>query len=121
MSGEETTQLTRRVVRLRGEPMARRLMIWALVAIVLLAALPVLSLVLAAAFASGFECTLNEGDIHPCVVLGLDFGQLLYIMSLGGLITALVAVPLAAMLLAVWLIVLMVLLLLRRHRRAAAL
>jgi hypothetical protein len=95
--------------------MARRLMIWALVAIVLLAALPMLSLVLA--FASGFDCTLNEGDIHPCVVLGLDFGQLLYIMSLGGFITAMVAVPLAALLLVVWLIVL---LLLRRRRPAAA-
>jgi hypothetical protein len=100
--------------------MARRLMIWALVAIVLLAALPVSSLVLAVAFASGFDCTLNEGDIHPCVVLGLDFGQLLYIMSLGGFITAMVAVPLAALLLVVWLIVLIVLLLLRRRRRAAA-
>jgi hypothetical protein len=100
--------------------MARRLMIWALVAIVLLAALPMLSLVLSVAFASGFDCTLNEGDIHPCVVLGLDFGQLLYIMSLGGFITAMVAVPLATLLLVVWLIVLIVLLLLRRRRPAAA-
>ena len=100
--------------------MARRLMIWALVAVVALAALPVLSPVLSMAFASVFECTLNEGDVHPCVVLGLDFGQLLYIMSLGGFITAMVAVPLAAMLLVVWLIVLIVLLLLRRRRPAAA-
>jgi hypothetical protein len=54
--------------------MLKRGMIWALALILLLGALPVASLILAELFASVFGCTLNEGSVHPCVVIGLDFG-----------------------------------------------
>jgi len=31
-----------------------------------------------------FGCQLDEGSVHPCVVLSLDFGGLLYPMAVGG-------------------------------------
>jgi hypothetical protein len=101
--------------------MARRLMVWTLMAIVLLGALPLLSFALGLSFASAFGCSVDEASVNPCVVLGLDFGGLLSLMTLGGFFSSMVAMPLAALLLVVWLIVLIVLLLLRRRRGAAAL
>jgi hypothetical protein len=51
------------------------------------------------------------------VVLGLDFGDLLYTMAVGGWFVMFM-IPLAGPALIVWLIVLVVLLFMRRHRRA---
>ena len=97
--------------------MPKRLMIWALAAILLFGALPILTLLIAVLFASAFGCDLNEGMVNPCVVLGVDFGGLLYPMAVGGWF-AMFTIPLAALALIVWLIALVVLLLVRRHRRA---
>jgi hypothetical protein len=94
-----------------------RLMTWALAAILLFGFFPVLTLLLALLFASAFGCDVNEGSVHPCVVLGVDFGGLLYPMAVGGWF-AMFTIPLALLALIVWLIVLIVLLLVRRHRRA---
>ena len=98
--------------------MLKRRMIWALALILLLGALPLASLVLAALFATVFGCSLNEGSVHPCVVLGLDFGDLLYPMFLGGGWSLMFAIPLVGLALIVWLIVLVILLFMRWHRRA---
>lgn len=35
-------------------------------------------------FASVFGCTVNEGRAHPCVVAGVDFGELLYVGGVSG-------------------------------------
>ena len=81
--------------------MPKRMMIWALALILLFGTFPLLTLLSAVLFASAFGCQLDEGSIHPCIVLGLDFGGLLYLAGLA---------------LIVWLIVLVVLLFARRHR-----
>jgi hypothetical protein len=92
-------------------------MIWALAMILLFAALPLLSTTLAVLFATTFGCALDEGDIRPCVVLGHDFGSLLYSMGLS-IVSIIFTVPLAALALIVWLIVLVVWLFRRRRRQA---
>jgi hypothetical protein len=120
MSGEKSTRLTGSVVNSRGAPMAKRLMIWALAAILLFGAFPMLSLLAALLFSSAFGCNVDESGPHPCVVLGLDFGGLLYSTAIGGIWFSLFTILLAGLALIVWLIVLIVLLLLRRRRRAAA-
>ena len=58
--------------------MPKRMMIWALALILLFGAFPLLTLVSAVLFASAFGCQLDEGSIHPCIVLGHDSGGLLY-------------------------------------------
>jgi hypothetical protein len=97
--------------------MLKRLMIFALALILLFAALPLLLTLLAVLFTSAFDCSLNEGFVNPCVVLGLDFGGLLYSMGLAAWFV-MFTVPLAGLALLVWLVVLAVLLLRRRHRHA---
>jgi uncharacterized membrane protein len=78
-------------------------------------AFPLLTLLSAVLFASAFGCLLDEGSIHPCIVLGVDFGGLLYPMAVGGWFV-MFTIPLAGLALIVWLIVLVVLLFTRRHR-----
>jgi hypothetical protein len=100
--------------------MARRLMTWALVAIVLLGAVPVLSVLAVAAFDSTVNCELGESDPFPCVIFGFEFAVLMYKIGIVSIWSLVVTVPLTALALIVWLIVLIVLLLIRRHRRARA-
>ena len=97
--------------------MLKQRMIWALAIILLFGAFPLLSTLLAVLFASAFGCTLHEGFVNPCVVFGIDFGDLLYPMGLAAWF-AIFTVPLAGLALLVWLVVLVVLLLKRRHRAA---
>lgn len=56
----------------------------ALVAIVLVTALPLIALFTAAIVARVNGCALDEGSPHPCLVLGSDVGQTLYNMAVGG-------------------------------------
>ncbi|MCC5956924.1 MAG: hypothetical protein JJU07_12535 [Natronohydrobacter sp.] len=92
--------------------------IWALVAIVLIAAAPVLSGLLASEIASSHECRLNEARAHSCLVLGIDVGGLLYVMFVMtwfGMLT----LPIGAMALS-GLIIALVLHLIRRWRQNRA-
>jgi hypothetical protein len=89
--------------------MPKRMMIWALALILLFGAFPLLTLLSAVLFVSAFGCQLDESSVNPCVVLGLDFGGLLYPMALGAFF-AVFTIPLAGLALIVWLIVLVVLL-----------
>jgi hypothetical protein len=42
-------------------------------------------LVLAAGlFATVFGCVANEGNSHPCVVAGIDFGEAIYVAGVSG-------------------------------------
>ena len=95
--------------------MPKRMMIWALALILLFGTFPLLTLLSAVLFASAFDCQLDEGSIHPCVVLGLDFGGLLYPMAVGCWFV-MFTIPLAGLALIVWLIAWVVLLFTRRHR-----
>jgi len=45
---------------------------------------PLISVIIAGTLASSHGCTLHEGDVNPCVILGYDFGQLLYTMGMMG-------------------------------------
>lgn len=45
---------------------------WPMVLALLLCAAPLLLTFMASAIAGANGCTLNEGDAHPCVLLGLD-------------------------------------------------
>jgi hypothetical protein len=100
--------------------MAKRWMICALAMILLFGTFPLWSTLLAVLFASAFGCSLNEGFVQPCVVLGRDFGGLLYSVGLVFWF-AMFTVPLAGMALLVWLVVLVVVLFRRRRRRAGGL
>jgi hypothetical protein len=72
---------------------------WVLLSLLALGAVaPVVSVVAAGAVASHFGCTLNEGDVHPCVIGGVDRGELLYEAAMMGWL-ALVTVPLGGFLL----------------------
>jgi hypothetical protein len=99
--------------------MTKKLMVWALAMILAFGALPLVSLLLAMIIALPLGCRLDEGNVYPCVIFGLDFGTLLYVMAVSGWL-AMFTVPVAGLALIVWLIVLVILLVMRRHRRPEA-
>jgi hypothetical protein len=88
---------------------------WALAIIVLFAASPLVSLILAILIAAPFGCRLDEGSVYPCVILGVDFGTLLYVMSVSAWFV-MFTVPFAGLALIVWLVVLLSVLFVRRAR-----
>ncbi|GEM83780.1 hypothetical protein [Meiothermus hypogaeus] len=61
--------------------------------IALLSLSPLLLALLAGAFANANGCTLHEGNVHPCVVGGRDYGETLYTMVVLGWMS-LVTMPL---------------------------
>ena len=85
-----------------------------LVVVILLCLVPMASAFLASAIAHYTGCTLNEADVHPCVVLGTDIGGALYTAFVAGwfmlltfplaILTSLAFIPLGIV--ALW----------RRHR-----
>src|SRR5262249_53017902 len=87
---------------------------WSLLVIVVGATFPVLSMLAASAIARSHGCKLDEGNAHPCVVLGVDLGKLLYSMAVMVWL-ALMTVPIGAIALAAWAVTAIVLLL--RHLR----
>lgn len=46
--------------------------------------LPLISVFSASMIASAWDCQLDEGGVHPCVVLGRDIGELLNSMFVMG-------------------------------------
>ncbi|MGH2582764.1 MAG: hypothetical protein ACRDFQ_07695 [Anaerolineales bacterium] len=64
-------------------------------------------------------CRLDEGSVHPCVINGKDYGDMLYGMGLMGWI-GIATLPLALILLGVYLAVVLVLWLVRRNREKKA-
>lgn len=73
-------------------------------ALLFLCSLPVLSVLVAGTAAKLLGCTLNEGDIHPCYLLGVPIGGLLYVLGVLGWLM-MVSLPLAALLILVWIAV----------------
>jgi hypothetical protein len=61
-----------------GPSVLRVLALFALGALTLLSFAPIGAGVLAGSVASAAGCTLDEGSVHPCLVLGHDVGDALY-------------------------------------------
>src|SRR5881275_1159574 len=55
-----------------------------LVLIVLVALAPVGSVVACGLIANAHGCRVDEGSVHPCVINGKDYGQLLYTLGVLG-------------------------------------
>jgi len=85
--------------------MPKHLTIWTQALILALGACPLPAALLAAILTSAAGCQLGETAPVPCVVLGHDFGQLLYEMATSIRFVAL-TIPLAILALIVWRIVL---------------
>jgi len=75
----------------------------ALIAIVAFA--PVGSVVACGLIANTLGCRVDEGSVHPCVIGGKDYGQLLYTLGVMGWLM-LVTLPAGVLAFAAWLIVL---------------
>ena len=73
--------------------------------IVAFAFAPMGSVMLCAAIANTYGCKVDEGSVHPCIINGHDYGQLLYTLGVLGLLM-LVTIPGGAFAFAIWLIVL---------------
>ena len=74
---------------------------WIIGGLLFASSVPVLSLALAATLSKLLGCTLNEADIHPCYVLGISIGPLLYGLSIMGWLMIL-SLPLGAVVSLTW-------------------
>jgi hypothetical protein len=77
------------------------------VLLLVLTLLPLLSVLFASAVASAHGCALDEGSIHPCLVMGSDWGEALYGFGVLGWLM-LVTLPLGGSALLVWLLILLI-------------
>jgi hypothetical protein len=80
---------------------------------------PLLSILVAGGIASAGNCQLDEGSVHPCVVLGRDLGETLYTLFVLGWFS-LITLPTGGIALAVFTVVVLVLVSRARRRRTAA-
>ena len=60
---------------------------------------------LCAAIANAYGCKVDEGSMHPCIINGQDYGQLLYTLGVLGWLM-LVTLPAGLFAFVVWLIIL---------------
>lgn len=95
--------------------LSARGMAWMLLAIVLFALLPIISVMASSGIAALGNCHLNEARAHPCEIVGIDVGGLLAFMFVAGWL-ALMTVPIGAVALLVWLMIALVLFIRSRSR-----
>ncbi len=93
---------------MNSKPHERFPWIWYLLALFVIfgfAFAPIGSVMLCAAITNAYGCKVDEGSMHPCIINGQDYGQLLYTL---GVLGWLMLVTLSAGLFAfvVWLIIL---------------
>jgi hypothetical protein len=55
--------------------------VWVGAGLAVLGLLPMLATLFAAMVASLAGCRLDEGDAHPCLILGVDWGDTLYALG----------------------------------------
>ena len=84
-----------------------RVYIIAFLVIVLFAAAPLLSVLFTAFVAEANGCTVNEGMVNPCMVMGSDWGSLLYTTGVMGWFM-LATIPLGGGALIVWFVLLLI-------------
>jgi hypothetical protein len=77
----------------------------ALLAILAVALAPVGSVVVCSWVANTHSCKVDEGSVHPCIIRGHDYGQLLYTLGVLGWLM-LVTLPGGALALMICLIIL---------------
>ncbi|MGV8833826.1 MAG: hypothetical protein ACOH2N_17800 [Devosia sp.] len=75
--------------------------------IMLLTLLPLFSVLFTAGVAGANGCQVDEGSVHSCMVMGQDWGELLYFTGVMGWLM-LVTFPLGGGAFIVWLIVLII-------------
>jgi len=80
--------------------------------IVLFAIAPLISLIIGGGIAAALGCELDEGTVHPCLFMGTDLGETLYVMTVA-MWFSMFTFPIGAVALVIWLIVVSV----HRHRR----
>lgn len=64
--------------------MPRKILLWIAITSTLLGFAPVMSVLASSAVAKAAQCGLDEGSSHPCHVLGVELGGLLYSMFVSG-------------------------------------
>src|SRR5436189_5215558 len=72
---------------MNSKPHKRFPWIWyslALFLIVAFAFAPIGSVVLCAAIANAYGCKVDEGSVHPCIINGHNYGELLYSLGVIG-------------------------------------
>ena len=84
--------------------------------ITLICVAPILSTALAGNIASSAGCELDEGSVHPCLINGQDYGEVLYSLGMMAWYTFM-SVPLGIGLFLVYLLVILIIFLVRRSRR----
>ena len=77
--------------------------------------LPLLSFALAAIIAVPAGCTLHEGFANPCVIAGVDWGEMLYNLAGMGMWMTLFMMPFMMLSLAGWVVYVMIIII-RRWR-----
>jgi hypothetical protein len=93
---------------MNSKPHERFPWIWYLLALFMILAFafaPIGSVMLCAAIANAGGCKVDEGSVHPCIINGHDYGQLLYTLGVLGWLM-LVTLPAGLFAFVVWLIVL---------------
>ena len=60
---------------------------------------------LCGAIANAYGCKVDEGSVHPCIINGDDYGQLLYTLGVLGWLM-LVSLPIGLFAFVVWLLIL---------------
>ena len=79
---------------------------WIVLVFILLVALaPVGSVVMYGSIANSHGCRVDEGSVHPCIINGKDYGQLLYALGVMGWLM-LVTLPGGVFAFTIWLIIL---------------
>ena len=78
-----------------------------LMIILVLAALPLVLTLIGGSLASANGCQLDEGSIHPCIIAGVDRGELVYTLGMMGWLM-LASLPLGVVALGIWVFVLVI-------------
>src|SRR3954449_13296772 len=90
---------------MNGKPYIRFPWIWYLLALLVIGAFafaPVGSVILCAVIAHTYGCKVDEGSVHPCIINGQDYGDLLYSLGVMGWLM-LVSIPIGLCASAGWL------------------
>ncbi len=97
----------------------KRYYIASLLLIILLGVSPMAPMFLSSLVANAAGCRLDEGDVHVCIIRGVDYGPQLYRMALSFWLT-LFSIPAAELAFLFWIVVLAIHLIRRHSRRHRA-
>src|SRR5215472_2766015 len=81
--------------------------LWYLLAVFVIGAFafaPIGSVMLCSAIANAYRCKVDAGSVHPCIVNGHDYGELLYSLGVMGGWFMLVTIPGGLVAVVSWLI-----------------